>query len=54
MEQERQQALVRLSVFAYLTSVFNREEKNRIAAEDFLKNGLVRENTDARVYADLE
>ncbi len=54
MEQERQQALVRLSVFAYLTSVFNREEKNRIAAEDFLKNGLEQTSNDVLVYAELE
>lgn len=54
MEQERQQALVRLSVFAYLTSVFDKEERNRVAAQNFLTNGLAETNTDVLVYAENE
>ena len=54
MEQERQQTLVRLSVFAYLTSVFDKEERNRVAAQNFLKNGLAETNTDVLVYAENE
>lgn len=54
MRQERQQTLVRLSIFAYLTSVFDKEEKNRVAAQDFLTNGLAETNTDVLVYAEHE
>jgi len=54
MGQERQQTLARLSIFAYLTSVFDKEEKNRVAAQDFLTNGLAETNTDVLVYAEHE
>lgn len=54
MDQRRQQALVRLAVFTFLTSVFDPKEENRVAARDFLGNGFPAMNVDIGVYADPE
>ncbi len=51
MEQRRQQALVRLSVFAFLTSVFDDRGQNRAAAREFLRDTLPAQNLDVRVFS---
>jgi dienelactone hydrolase len=54
MDQSRQQALVRLSVFAYLTSVFDTRVENRVAARNFLINSFAELNSDVEVFAELD